>query len=134
MSFSKLVGKQLPSLSASELQTIQVLFDEEINKKTGKPRGGLTGYHMFLRHAKEQGTSHADALAVWQDMTQEEKKEFKVDPEAVQETKKKGTSAYKEFTAKWREEEKKKQESGKLPQGWMKMQADAWNAYKKELE
>ena len=109
MSFSKLVAKELPSLTKADLKIIQEVYNEATKETKGKPRGGLTGYHMFLRDAKEQGTSHADALALWQGMSLEEKKEFKVDPDAVLEPKKsKGTNNYKEFTNNWREEEKKK--------------------------
>ena len=74
MSFSKLVAKELPALTKADLETIQEVYDKATKETKGKPRGGLTGYHMFLRDAKAQGTSHADSLALWQGMSQAEKK------------------------------------------------------------
>ena len=67
-------------------------------------------------------------------------KHLEVDPDAEVVTKKskkgsKGTSVYKEFTAAWREQCPKVENAKgemKLPQGWMKLQADAWNAHKAE--
>ena len=77
-----LITEELPSLSELELKIIQNTFEaatkdtKDTKGKVSTPHGGRTGYHVFLDACKAEGTSHADAQALWQSLNLEEKNDL----------------------------------------------------------